>query len=578
MIRLEIDHQEVALSADTSFDIEYKNPFFTKEGERTYDIDIDLSHSGNAVLYRHLDRDTVTERPQNRRAVVYDGPRVLISGIEIVLSVEDHVTKIQILGDNSELNYLSGGDTGIRELDFGEMLNDYESWQDIYHTGGLGLCYPQVSSLYSTFLVPAGGGMYGVRNNFIRRTDNGALIPANPEDVPWIKQPFLLYYVEKLIELLGYDVGENDLMKTEAWRGLMVTNPIDTHYFADVLPDWGIDEFLSQIERFFNCFFMVDQKHHTVHVKYVKSFYSGRPVVELQEVMDGRAVEFGDTSDNLYLTYRNVNYELQDAIPYKIADIGGNVRSASNRFHVNDLPELRAIHKEAYFDRYYIFRVNSHRADFIIRRSENDGNLYWAHADYLQPVQDPKSSDSCPLKIIPSPIVAQAVYYNPNTNVYVTRPTAYNAVYEPERTGFQEAVESGLKEEYHPDRLYVSFYLGLRTVFTAEGGGGPYTLPQNATLPVHYNSFPYALSHIDAMPVSLFLRESPRGMYEQFYRGNENIDTSRRCTFTFVTDKILDPKDYFLIHNKRYYCKVLKYKVENGELGRVVEGEFFPVE
>ena len=74
-------------------------------------------------------------------------------------------------------------------------------------------------------------------------------------------------------------------------------------------------------------------------------------MTELGEVLDGRSVEFDDTSDNLYLTYRNVNYDLQDSIPYKIADIDGNVRAASNQFHVNTLEDLRAIPKETYFDR-----------------------------------------------------------------------------------------------------------------------------------------------------------------------------------------------------------------------------------
>lgn len=578
MIRLEIDGREVALAADASFDIEYKNPFFTKEGEMTYDIDIYLDAGNNAVLYGHLDRDTVTVRPEGRRAVLYDGPRVLVSGKEIVLSVEDGVAKVQILGDNSELNYLAGGDTSIRDMDFGEMLNDYESWEEVNPAGGLGLCYPEVSSLYSTFLIPTGDGTYNVRNGFIRQSDNGSLLPSNPEDVPWVKQPFLLYYVEKIVELLGYRLGENDLRGTEAWLHLMVTNPIFTHDFADVLPDWTADEFLSQVEHFFNCFFMVDQSHKTVHIKYVKSFYSNRPVTELGEVLDGRSVEFDDTSDNLYLTYCNVNYDLQDSIPYKIADIDGNVRAASNQFHVNTLEDLRAIPKETYFDRYYIFNVNSPRATFIIRKAAVTGNIYWAQADYLRPIEDPDSSDSCSLKIIPAPIISQAVRYDATTDVYVTRPAAYNALYEPERTGFQEAVESGMEEEHHPDRLYVSFYLGLRPVFTQEGGVGPYTLPQNATLPVHYNSFPYPMDHTEVMPVSLSLREDYHGMYDQFYQGNENIDTSKRCTFTFVSEKILDPKDYFLIHDKLYYCKVLKYKVEDGELSKLVEGEFFPVE
>ena len=579
MIRLEVDSQEVALAEDTSFDIELNNPFFTKEGEITYDIDIDLRAGNNARLYGHLDRETVTRRPEGRRAVLYDGPRVLVSGTEVVLSVEDGVAKIQILGDNSELNYLAGGDTSIRDMDFGEMLNDYETWEQINPSGGLGLFYPDVSSLYSTYLIPADNGLYNVRNGFIRDTDSSSLRPLNPENVPWVKQPFLLYYVEKIVELLGYRLGENDLMGNECWRRLMVTNYVATHYFADVLPDWTADEFLTQVEQFFNCFFVVDRVHGTVDIKYVSNFYWGRPVVEVSEVLDGREMEFDDTSDNLYLTYKNVAYDLTDDTLYKIASLDENVRGACNQYYVNTLSDLRGISKETFFDHFYLFHVNDQHGDtFIIRKASVSENIYWAHADFLRPIQDADSSDSCTLKIVPSPIVSRAISYNIYSNVYVTNPVACESTYDPDRVGFQEAVNSGLKESHHPDRIYVSFYLGLRMVFDPYGGTGPYSLPQNATLPVHYSSEAYPLNNADMLTVSLSLRNPTHGMYDQYYRGNQDIDTSRRCTFTFVTRKWLDPKDYFLIRGKRYYCKVLKYKVENCELSPLVEGEFFPVE
>lgn len=569
MIRLEIDGREVSLAADASFDIEYKNPFFTKEGEMTYDIDIYLDAGNNAVLYGHLDRDTVTVRPEGRRAVLYDGPRVLVSGKEIVLSVEDGVAKVQILGDNSELNYLAGGDTSIRDMDFGEMLNKYENPEDFSPVSSLKGLYPDSVYNYSTFV----SSDNTVFNQFYRN-QGGDLVP-NLESYSWVKQPFFLYYVEKLIELLGYTLHENDLRETEAWKRLLVTNEIPTDKFQDLLPDWTADEFLTEIESFFNCVFVVRPESKSVDIKYVKSFYESRPKVELNRVLDKRSIEFDDTSDNLYLTYKNVEYDLPDKDVYKYLDLKDDVRSNCEIYYVNDLSELRQLNLSEFYDKYCLFFVNDIRQYFIVMKRE-DGTYYPKMADYLRALNDSSSKDSCELKIVPSPIT-NLVYGVNAVSQQITVPISFNMTEKADKKGFQDAIKSGMGDTKGPDRIYVSFYLGVINSFDEYGGRVDYALPQSATQPFH-SANGFLLNHADVIHASLSLVEERYGMYDQFYQGNENIDTSKRCTFTFVSEKILDPKDYFLIHGKLYYCKVLKYKVEDGELGKLVEGEFFPVE
>lgn len=56
MTELYIDGTSVVLPADFSTSVKRENPFFTKNGEYTYDITLQLSNSINADLYAHLNR------------------------------------------------------------------------------------------------------------------------------------------------------------------------------------------------------------------------------------------------------------------------------------------------------------------------------------------------------------------------------------------------------------------------------------------------------------------------------------------------------------------------------------------
>lgn len=123
MIRLLINNEEAVIEADNSIEIIRKNPLFSKEGDLTYDINLDLKSAQNAKLFGYLNRFQILNQPTGRTAALYDGPRCIIRGTEIVLSIDDSMVKIQIVGTNSELNYLTGFDMSIRDYDYGPVAN-----------------------------------------------------------------------------------------------------------------------------------------------------------------------------------------------------------------------------------------------------------------------------------------------------------------------------------------------------------------------------------------------------------------------------------------------------------------------
>ena len=56
MTRLFIDGQEVVLPEQFELELITENPYFTRNGEYTYDIDIDLRVPQNRQIYKNIQR------------------------------------------------------------------------------------------------------------------------------------------------------------------------------------------------------------------------------------------------------------------------------------------------------------------------------------------------------------------------------------------------------------------------------------------------------------------------------------------------------------------------------------------
>ena len=87
MTQLYIDSKEVKLPDEFELELITETPYFTRVGSYTYEIDIDLRDPINRDIYRNINRADVTQRIQNRKAVLISGASITISGIEVILSI-----------------------------------------------------------------------------------------------------------------------------------------------------------------------------------------------------------------------------------------------------------------------------------------------------------------------------------------------------------------------------------------------------------------------------------------------------------------------------------------------------------
>ena len=578
MIRLLIDNEEAVVETDSSIEIIRKNPFFSKEGDLTYDINIDLKYHKNAMLYGFLNRFQILDRPTGRNAALYDGVRCLIRGTEIVLSIDEDVVRIQIVGTNSELNYLTGFEMSIRGFDYGDLANPGVQYpEDESPTAFLNDVYPAAYYNYAPVFIK-NGDAYEQANLF--RYNKSVEITPN-EEVKYIRQPFFLFYVEKIIELIGYKLVKNELRNYELFTRLQIVTSRNMKNWQDVLPDWTVDEFISEVEKFCNCLFIVDQHNKEISIRLISTFYQNAEIEYINNVMDDRNLEFSENPDDLYINYSSVKYDLPSDEIYKYACLDDGLRDVCTTVYMSDFMDLQQIDLESHYDKLEIYNLSDRNVKMII--DKNEDGYYWREVDKLKGVGS--TEDEVELKIYPAitwPYSNPVIYDNTSewSSAISMAPIAIDLAQQAEKQGLNDAIKNGVESDEALTNIMVSCSLGIRPVY--RGMDGTWVEDQGARVPFRssYPTLAWYTQYMDItryMPFSLELNGG-YGMYTQFYSKNMNIDTQKKITIHFLTDKILDPKMIFQFRNKRYYCKQLKYNIEDGLLSKCVEGEFYPIE
>ena len=576
MTRLFIDGKEVALPEEFELDFYTLNPFFTRKGSYTYDLDIDLYHPQNRQIYKYLNRADTTQRPQNRQAVLLCGPVNIISGTEIILSVDDNIAKIQIVAGNSELNYLTGGEKRLRELDFGTCDSSLEAaYASLEHTfPDFNFVCPPIFTSYDTL-----GDFRYFDNQMDIKKGETTFFP----DTYISPQPYLLFYIEELVKLLGYRLQKNMLRENKRWCRLFLVNGYRTTSFAKMLPDWTVDEFLDEIEKFFNCIFLVNQSDKTVQILTINSFYDDAQLVCLSEIKDDDIIKTYDVEEELAVDYDNVEYDFPDIEDYKYSSMSQEVRElceTKTYFQFYDIWPFIDVE----FDKRIIYHSNDYNLDFVA--SDINGLHRLRIVNRFLPVNNNPDGDTALLKIIPAEVYVGASGTSDLTVGAFTAAYARNNNAKDEtfaETGLNQLIKEGVPEENAPDKIYVCFYMGYQGLFV--GTRSPtlqysdYQLPMSAADTYYYintDSLNFLLKYQDE---ELTLKLSGiKGLYENFYKNNLKIDTRTEYQFSFLSDSIYDPKSIFLIRNKKYFCKELHYTINKNGLNRMVQGTFYLIE
>lgn len=592
MTELYIDGQLVNLPETFQVDFYVNNPFFTKKGDYTYDIDISLRDANNAKIYNHIDRLHATTHHTQRSAVLLVDGRVLMNGTEIILSIEKHVAKIQLVSGNSELNYLSAGDRTLRELDLGEI----PPLDATVALSSLSKYYPESDFVCCPVIKEKGPFVWGnldtekkdvLYNDINWDTRNGYQFKSG---TTFVAQPYLLAYVDKVIRAIGYDIEENTLLDNSMYRKLIVVNGYDTSQYNRILPNWTIDEFITEIEKLFNVVFLVNKVTKKIRILNTYYFYtngsSSKIDIASKYVNEAHDVKY-DVKESLYITYDSVSYKLPSGSWYKYQELDEELVNKCTIINVNSFAEINI----SQYDGYYIFHDIS--TDMYFVRS------YYAAlvpVDSLKEKKDESSSNKAELKIIPAEIYDNSYYLDRfdfgGSKYYTGRvgamvPVVSNVREAEEQKKLYEAIESGIaQDEINDSNIFISIYIGGSKIlgfYEIDGIDIPQpqldtmTYPQCTVSP--YVSYQSGIGNSRLFKVADD-RETlsilgQNGWYNNVYSKNLTVNTDTEYIVPFVDHRLLDPMGRFVIDNRLFYCKRLLYRITSKGLSKNVEGTFY---
>lgn len=629
MVKLLIDGKSVNLSADLSFEFYDKNPLFTKEGRHTLDLDINLSDPVNANIYMNMYRIDVIRRPSGRSALLYDEHGVIIRGTEVILQIEDRKAKIQIVASNSELNYLSGGETHIKDLDLGEItnLNITTAWNSLYgsYPDWDYVCTPVISE--PTFGVLPAMGLPGIYMNMVSLKEGTNRVEM-VNGTTLSPQPYLAAMVRKVIEALGYTIESDFIESNNVLKKIILVNGYHTKAYNEMIPNWKVDDFLTEVEKFTGCIIISDQITKKVRIVQANSFYEnaatetidhGDIIGEIEKKFDEEVpegmlyhnVEYKFPRTEIY-NYWSVDKEFLDSLTIQqcdnqgtkvpmsrlfnfLADIwaalnGGEVPSHDCGFDVPDSAKDEYNKMIAYED------LGMDWNAYFVLRSVDSRVSHLRRLNYYGPRHDDASEESMELKIVP----AEVVWSFPNTNndgmdkvmyqqpILIAR-NSDSAQPISEGKGLNDFIAEGTSES-HSDTLFAAFYMGFKDNNYAIDKEyqvlSPVAVPSNEVERFVTSLVPYFLrwGYWELMEIVKFgdaycnmSINAPLGMYDQFWRNDLHVDFTRPYTVKFRNSKMRDSKNIFVIANKKFYCQELKYKVKSCKLSDMAEGTFYPI-
>ena len=578
MTRLFIDDQEVVLPEQFELELITENPYFTRNGEYTYDIDIDLRVPQNRQIYKNIQRSDVTTKINNRTAVITAGTFELIHGIEVVLSVDNYIAKIQIVAGNSQLNY--NGEQRIRDIQIDSVnYTDDEAVQSLYGT----------SKTHHAVYTPVVA--YRTYEGFYNNLDLRGGAPVFNHKMPLLPQYYLIYILENMIEKLGFKKGRN-YIEDYFWQRVFIVNTRPELKPQETLPDWTVNEFFDEIEMYLHCIIIVDKFTGIYNIYKRSSYFNYSSLIYIDDVLDDDIIKKYDTDVSYSYNYDLISYDFPDKERYKYYCLNESVKPLAQVVTVGASEDIKPEEYPKYYDKPYLLHASKYDIDFAVVKLINEAmsskNEYYTLrvVDRFADAGDKNAANKTSFKIVPADVWTVNIWNYDGKDAScpaVLSITDTNA--SSESIGITDLINGNVQiEPYIPDRIYIGIYYGLQKMTTMKNG--EFTLTEDE-FPCSYTDhyfFDETTMNTDVYPVATHVNKDytlsfigDTGLMA-YYQDDEKIDTSIEYSFKFITNKTYDLRQIFVIRNKKYFCKEIRYTITPKGLDKVAEGIFYLVE
>lgn len=581
MTELFIDGVQVVLPKTFSVAVKMENPFFTKNGEYTYDVTLELSNAVNAELYKNLNRLNVASEISKRSAVLISDNRVYCNGTEIITGWTENTVSIQLASGNSELNYFIGSDVLVSTLPMKES--------EVPTPGDRNYAikrYPDID--------------YCLASVYDRELDilfNKWALKKLPGEIEynlvsdgnyWYPQPFLCAYIKEILKSLGYDLQFNQLESTIV-KDLYICHVEQTCKWHEMLPGWTVQDFLEEIEKSYNAVFVIDNKKKTARLMIQASYYAGTSTVHVQQVKDVYEVEVEEDPEVNEHASSNIKYNFPDSSYYRWRCLSDVVKKKAKR----DVIPASFTNSSGWLARLQAwFSDSRHKLTDTIYTDEVDGREYmyksertgspqWPYFYMLNEFSSIERDDSdkgIELEMIPVELAMNKLQWYSGDSAGAVSDIILPVIDKSDNDSKEttdetlaEMIENNTTEEVeNKGKIFLAFFYGKNNPMALAGLKNIY--PQPFTDEYIQDAFEqYWLTNSDGATMRL-------SKYDLlFYQGGYNIDFAKGVKIQSYDPNLFDVRMIFEIRNKRYVCKEIEYTLDaDGRKGAWV-GTFYPI-
>ncbi len=440
-------------------------------------------------------------------------------------------------------------------------------------------------------------------NNLLRPGyDEGASAGRNDYEVNFASrpnlraQPYLAAMVEKVVKALGYNVAYNHLRVDHVFSKVYIVNATETTEYKHMMPNWKVNDFISEVEKWCNVVFVVNQQNKSCRIIPASEFYAsvGNVVIDKEKVKDEFERRFEEkVSENI--SYRNLKYDLPDSTWYRYADIGS---TKMQQFWVTT-EQNHSI--EESLNNKIIVKVENEDCEFVGRiwdtksASGEDRHIeYWMPCNFLKELRIDNSEEITKFKIVPAEVIGLSLYgryWTGDGNRNISTPGVTCIPYatsqgnsDKEGDGYAATslIEGSEKEvAINSSAIPVACYNGMWRLSYQQwfADQNPY-LCENLKFPLStVTNVTAARTASDGTNFNIIFYDENdlrlKSLYNRVYKKNYNVDTTVIHKASFFTEELLDTKQYYIIANRKMYCRCLHYKINSNGIAKDVEGEFF---
>lgn len=608
MTELFIDGVSVVLPAAVEIQVKRENPFFTKNGEYTYDIELALTNAVNARLYNHLHRlNSIKEVKTKRRAVLIADNRVFCDGTEVITGWTEKSVSIQIASGNSELNYFIGSDKLVSSLDMGSAPMPSAGRKNRL----LDKMYPEVE--YNLPPVLAGETMINPfeLEYYLTEQKSGEKAGVYTElsfkevaDGIYIPMPYMATVMEKMIQALGYQIVGNQFTDTP-WKYQLIIHAQQTTEYAKMFPGWTVKEFLEEVEKLYGILFIIDSRKKSVRIMLSANYYVAPPVAYLSSVKDEYVEETEDEEEEVNIGIRNVKYDLPDSEYYKKRRLPDALMEMAERKNVVG---IAAVHD--------FFANKSNGMELVTNTStgieyirtsfekEDIGGkphtlyrgcpvneyadlVYDAGRDFVTLEMIPVRHGAVPIKQTTVQLDGRVTYANVLRIVPVLDSAGDLTASDEnvEESTSSQGIEDYIKNNNYEDdtsksTVYLGFYTGIKkqTGYLRRPDSDPYPTVYTDNILNKGLIFHTSYSGMDDAKMSLAGESMElKVISEHLYKEDYDIKREKKFTFHCYDPNIYDIRSVFVIHNKRFVCKECTYMIDASGRKGAWEGVFYPI-